>query len=114
MLQYNQSEFYSYDPKIDAGRKETLNASTALRRRYYMVQRAKDAQTVGLLAGTLGVADYLAVLVRQRLMLTSAIFARDMLGGACILLLQHACATNHNSRVGCHFHPDADIPLAHH
>ena len=60
--QYSQSEFYSYDPVKEVGRKETLNASKALRRRYYMVQVAKDAKTVGILAGTLGVADYLQVL----------------------------------------------------
>lgn len=62
MLQYSQSEFYSYDPVKNDARKETLNASKALRRRYYMVQVAKDAKTVGILAGTLGVADYLQVL----------------------------------------------------
>ena len=48
-----------YDPVKDIGRKETLNASKALRRRYYMVQVAKDAKTVGILAGTLGVVSLL-------------------------------------------------------
>jgi len=66
MMSYNKCQFYSYDPSTDIGRKETLNVNKALMKRYYMIQRAKDAQVVGIVVGTLGVADYLEVIERLK------------------------------------------------
>ncbi|KAJ7380295.1 Diphthamide biosynthesis protein 2 [Desmophyllum pertusum] len=66
MMSYNKCQFYSYDPCTNVGRKETLNVNKALMRRYYMIQRAKDAQVVGIVVGTLGVADYLKVIERMK------------------------------------------------
>ncbi|CAH3168330.1 unnamed protein product [Pocillopora meandrina] len=66
MMTYNKCQFYSYDPCTNIGRKETLNVNKALMKRYYMIQRAKDAQVVGIVVGTLGVADYLRVIERLK------------------------------------------------
>ncbi|KAL9979820.1 hypothetical protein ACROYT_G017537 [Oculina patagonica] len=66
MMSYNKCQFYSYDPCTKVGRKETLNVNKALMKRYYMIQRAKDAQVVGIVVGTLGVADYLRVIERMK------------------------------------------------
>ncbi|XP_007898034.1 2-(3-amino-3-carboxypropyl)histidine synthase subunit 2 isoform X2 [Callorhinchus milii] len=62
MMTWNQCSFCSFDPVKGVGRKETLNVNRALMKRYYMIERAKDAQVVGILVGTLGVADYLSVI----------------------------------------------------
>ncbi|XP_015278443.1 PREDICTED: diphthamide biosynthesis protein 2 [Gekko japonicus] len=62
MLSWNQSPFSSFNPKTGEGRRETLDVNRALRRRLYLVERARDAQVVGIVVGTLGVANYLSVL----------------------------------------------------
>ncbi|XP_062974739.1 2-(3-amino-3-carboxypropyl)histidine synthase subunit 2 isoform X2 [Elgaria multicarinata webbii] len=66
MLSWNQCSFSSFDPKTGQGRRETLDVNRALRRRLYLVERARDAQVVGIVVGTLGVADYLSVLQHLR------------------------------------------------
>lgn len=62
MLSWNQCPFSSFNPKTGEGRWETLDVNRALRRRLYLVERARDAQVVGIVVGTLGVANYLSVL----------------------------------------------------
>ncbi|KAH0618697.1 hypothetical protein JD844_018119 [Phrynosoma platyrhinos] len=66
MLSWNQCSFSSFNPKTGQGRWETLDVNRALRRRLYLVERARDAQVVGIVVGTLGVADYLSVLEHLR------------------------------------------------
>lgn len=72
MLTWNRCPFSSFDPSTGCGRRETLNVNRALQRRLYLVERARDAGVVGILAGTLGVAGYLAVLQRLRRLLHRA------------------------------------------
>ncbi|XP_029181638.2 2-(3-amino-3-carboxypropyl)histidine synthase subunit 2-like [Acropora millepora] len=72
MMSYNKCQFYSYDPCTNIGRQETLNVNKALMKRYYMIQRAKDAQVVGIVVGTLGVADYLQIIERLKKMIKLA------------------------------------------
>ncbi|XP_078417062.1 2-(3-amino-3-carboxypropyl)histidine synthase subunit 2 [Cetorhinus maximus] len=62
MMTWNQCSFCSFDPVKGVGRRETLNVNRALMKRYYMIERAKDAHVVGILVGTLGVADYLSTI----------------------------------------------------
>ncbi|XP_048395803.1 2-(3-amino-3-carboxypropyl)histidine synthase subunit 2 isoform X2 [Stegostoma tigrinum] len=62
MMTWNQCSFCSFDPVKGVGRQESLNVNRALMKRYYMIERAKDAQVVGILVGTLGVADYLSTI----------------------------------------------------
>ncbi|NXP82640.1 DPH2 synthase, partial [Ramphastos sulfuratus] len=72
MLTWNCCPFSSFDPATNCGRRETLNVNRALMRRLYLVERARDAQVVGILVGTLGVAGYLAVLQHLRELLHRA------------------------------------------
>ncbi|KAM4533522.1 2-(3-amino-3-carboxypropyl)histidine synthase subunit 2 isoform 1-T2 [Odontesthes bonariensis] len=62
MMTWNRSSFCSFDPVSMKGRVESLSVNRALMKRYYAIERAKDASVVGVLVGTLGVADYLAII----------------------------------------------------
>ncbi|KYO34850.1 diphthamide biosynthesis protein 2 [Alligator mississippiensis] len=58
MLSWNRCAFSSFDPATGRARRESLDVNRALRRRLYLVERARDARAVGILVGTLGVAGY--------------------------------------------------------
>ncbi|XP_037829014.1 2-(3-amino-3-carboxypropyl)histidine synthase subunit 2 isoform X1 [Kryptolebias marmoratus] len=62
MMAWNRCSFCSFDPVSLMGRAESVNVNRALMKRYYAIERAKDAGVVGILVGTLGVAEYLAVI----------------------------------------------------
>lgn len=72
MLNYNKCQFYSYNPFTRESRRETLNVNKALGRRYFLVQKAKEARTVGILIGTLGAAKYLDIIERLKHILKHA------------------------------------------
>lgn len=72
MLNYNKSQFYSYNPVGKQGRKESINVNKALGRRYFLVQKAKEARTVGILIGTLGAGDYMGIIDRLKHTLNQA------------------------------------------
>lgn len=62
MMHYRESEFYVYDPaeqQVAAGparvAQERSQGGKLLSRRYFLMQKARDANTVGIVAGTLGV-----------------------------------------------------------
>ncbi|EGD77116.1 hypothetical protein PTSG_07450 [Salpingoeca rosetta] len=69
MLYFSQSTFFTFDPATGAGRQETARVNRQLMKRYFLIQKAKDAGTVGLVVGTLGSADYKGVTDRLRTML---------------------------------------------
>ncbi|CAH2310541.1 2-(3-amino-3-carboxypropyl)histidine synthase subunit 2 [Pelobates cultripes] len=62
MLTWPRCPFFSYNPETAEGRKEGLNVNRALMKRFYLIEKARDAQVVGILVGTLGVSDYLSAL----------------------------------------------------
>lgn len=62
MMAWNRCSFTSFDPKTMTGRTESVNINRALMKRYYAIERAKDSSVVGILVGTLGVADYLTII----------------------------------------------------
>ncbi|NXI39873.1 DPH2 synthase, partial [Galbula dea] len=72
MLTWNCCPFSSFNPTTGCGRRETFNVNRALMRRLYLVERARDANVVGILVGTLGVVGYLAVLQHLRELLHQA------------------------------------------
>ncbi|XP_019386158.1 PREDICTED: diphthamide biosynthesis protein 2, partial [Crocodylus porosus] len=72
MLSWNRCPFSSFDPATGRARHETLDVNRALRRRLYLVERARDARAVGILVGTLGVAGYREALRHLRDMLRRA------------------------------------------
>uniref|UniRef100_G3NB55 2-(3-amino-3-carboxypropyl)histidine synthase subunit 2 n=1 Tax=Gasterosteus aculeatus aculeatus TaxID=481459 RepID=G3NB55_GASAC len=47
---------------LKEARTESVSINRALMKRYYAIERAKDASVVGILVGTLGVADYLSII----------------------------------------------------
>ncbi|XP_061569405.1 2-(3-amino-3-carboxypropyl)histidine synthase subunit 2 [Cololabis saira] len=62
MMTWNRCSFCSFDPVANKGRTESISVNRALMKRYYAIERAKDAGVVGILVGTLGVADYLSII----------------------------------------------------
>ncbi|MBN3302346.1 DPH2 synthase, partial [Amia calva] len=62
MMTFNQCSFCTFNPETDVGRLESVNINRALMKRYYLIERAKDANVVGILVGTLGMSDYLAII----------------------------------------------------
>lgn len=62
MMTWNRCSFCSFDPLTMTGRTESASVNRALMKRYYAVERAKDANVVGILVGTLGVANYLSII----------------------------------------------------
>ncbi|XP_076840859.1 2-(3-amino-3-carboxypropyl)histidine synthase subunit 2 [Brachyhypopomus gauderio] len=62
MMTWNRCAFCSYDPGTSLVRAESININKALMKRYYAIERAKDASVVGILVGTLGVASYLTII----------------------------------------------------
>uniref|UniRef100_A0A8C7XC75 2-(3-amino-3-carboxypropyl)histidine synthase subunit 2 n=1 Tax=Oryzias sinensis TaxID=183150 RepID=A0A8C7XC75_9TELE len=62
MMTWNRCSFCSFDPEKRKGRVESISINRALMKRYYAIEKAKDASVVGILVGTLGVADYLTII----------------------------------------------------
>ena len=72
LLNYSRCQFHSYNPVTMVSRKEGLNVNKALGKRYFLIQKAKEATTVGILMGTLGAADYLEIVQRIKAVLKHA------------------------------------------
>ena len=72
MFNFTKCSFYSYNPLTKLGRKESMNINKSLMKRYYMVEKAKDARIVGVLIGTLGVSNYLEMFNRLKVLLKKA------------------------------------------
>lgn len=62
MMSWNHCVFTSFNPETSTGRVESVQINKALMKRYYAIERAKDASVVGILVGTLGVANYLTII----------------------------------------------------
>ena len=66
MMTWNRCRFSTFQPATATGRAESLAVNRALMKRYYAIERAKDAGVVGILVGTLGVADYLVIIAQLK------------------------------------------------
>lgn len=66
IMTFNKCSFYMYNPLTFELRKECSNVNRMLMKRLYMVEKAKDANIIGIVIGTLGVADYLKVIERLK------------------------------------------------
>ncbi|KAG2225349.1 hypothetical protein INT45_005593 [Circinella minor] len=62
LMVHNKCQVYTYDPKKRQARKETVQVNKMLMKRYYLVQKAKDAETIGIVVGTLGVGSYMEII----------------------------------------------------
>ena len=72
IMTLSHCEFYSYNPSSRLLRKESVNVNRALMKRFYLVEKVKDARIVGIVAGTLGVSDYMSVIARLKTVLKTA------------------------------------------
>ncbi|KAI8995264.1 diphthamide biosynthesis protein [Trametes punicea] len=66
LLTHASYEVFSYDPEKRAARLESERTNKLLMRRYAVVQRARDADVIGILVGTLGVVNYLPLIAHLR------------------------------------------------
>lgn len=62
LMTLNRCKFVVYDPERRKLVPENINVNRALQKRYYLIERARDAHLVGILVGTLGVTGYLDVI----------------------------------------------------
>ncbi|TFK35796.1 putative diphthamide synthesis protein-domain-containing protein [Crucibulum laeve] len=69
LMTHASSSIYSYDPSSSSARLESSRTNRLLMRRYAVVQKARDADVVGILVGTLGVASYLPLITHLRRLL---------------------------------------------
>ncbi|ORX46325.1 diphthamide biosynthesis protein 2 [Hesseltinella vesiculosa] len=65
-------DVYSFDPSTNQGRQETVAVNRRLMKRYTMVQKAKDAMTIGIVVGTLGVASYMNIIEHLKKVIVAA------------------------------------------
>ncbi|CAK4077951.1 unnamed protein product [Aphanomyces euteiches] len=61
LLRAGETPCVSFNPHSNTVREESSSVNRTLKRRYFLVQKAKEAQIIGILMGTLGVASYLDV-----------------------------------------------------
>ncbi|XP_050213379.1 uncharacterized protein LOC126664845 [Mercurialis annua] len=72
VLTFNGCEIVRYDAKENYLVTDLSQQRRILKRRYYLVEKAKDANIVGILVGTLGVAGYLDMIHQMKDLITSA------------------------------------------
>ncbi|KAJ1900062.1 Diphthamide biosynthesis protein 2 [Kickxella alabastrina] len=63
---------FSYDAQTHSLREESATANRHLSRRYFAVQRAKDADVIGIVVGTVAATRYIAVLQQLKQMVKRA------------------------------------------
>ncbi|KAL6662146.1 hypothetical protein ACP70R_000005 [Stipagrostis hirtigluma subsp. patula] len=72
VLTFNRCEIVRYDATANQLSTDVSHLTKVLRRRYYLVEKAKDANIVGILVGTLGVAGYLNIIEQMKELIKAA------------------------------------------
>ncbi|XP_028791515.1 2-(3-amino-3-carboxypropyl)histidine synthase subunit 2 [Neltuma alba] len=72
VLTFNTCEIVRYDATENRMVTDLSQQRRILKRRYYLVERAKDANIIGILVGTLGVAGYLHMIHQMKELITGA------------------------------------------
>jgi diphthamide biosynthesis protein 2 len=72
IMTFSGCQFCTYNPETMIGRKETLNVNRMLGKRFRNMDMVKDANIIGIVAGTLGVADYLEIINRLKRIIKAA------------------------------------------
>ncbi|KAJ1391784.1 Diphthamide synthesis DHP2, eukaryote [Sesbania bispinosa] len=72
VLTFNTCEIVRYDATENQLVTDLSQQRRILKRRYYLVERARDANIVGILVGTLGVAGYLHIINQMMELITGA------------------------------------------
>uniref|UniRef100_A0ACD5X4G8 Uncharacterized protein n=1 Tax=Avena sativa TaxID=4498 RepID=A0ACD5X4G8_AVESA len=71
-LTFNKCDIVRYDTVANQWSRDVSHLMKILRRRYYLVEKAKDANIVGILVGTLGVAGYLHIIEQMKNLIKAA------------------------------------------
>ncbi|SCV69855.1 BQ2448_1249 [Microbotryum intermedium] len=71
LMTHGKCPVWSYDPGTREARLESSKTNRMLMRRYATVEKAKDADVIGILVGTLGVASYLPLIKHLRELIAS-------------------------------------------
>ncbi|GAA5844653.1 hypothetical protein JCM5353_001332 [Sporobolomyces roseus] len=71
LMTHGRCRIWSYDPTMRSSRLESARTNRMLMRRYALVEKAKDADVIGILVGTLGVAAYLPLITHLRQLIAS-------------------------------------------
>ncbi|CAH8269180.1 unnamed protein product [Arabidopsis lyrata] len=72
VLTFNGCDIVRYDAEEDSLVMEFYQQRRMLKRRYYLVEKAKDANIIGILVGTLGVAGYLHMIHHMQALISAA------------------------------------------
>ncbi|KAL6560616.1 hypothetical protein OROGR_004175 [Orobanche gracilis] len=72
VLTFNSCEIVRYDAREDCLITDLSQQKKVLRRRYYLFEKAKDANMIGILVGTLGAVGYLDMIHRMGELITKA------------------------------------------
>ncbi|KFK35174.1 hypothetical protein AALP_AA5G249400 [Arabis alpina] len=72
VLTFNGCDVVRYDVEEDSLVTEFTQQRRILKRRYYLVEKAKDANIIGILVGTLGVAGYLHMIHHMQALISAA------------------------------------------
>ncbi|KAL5574716.1 hypothetical protein UlMin_016415 [Ulmus minor] len=72
VLTFNGCEIVSYDATANCKVTDLSQQKRILKRGYYLVEKAKDANIVGILVGTLGVAGYLHMINQMKELISTA------------------------------------------
>jgi len=80
MMTHSTCEVYSYNPETKKGRLESAQVNRALMRRYFLVQKAKDADVIGIAVGTLGVGRLLLNVLRLIVLSAPTFFSMPRFG----------------------------------
>ncbi|CAL9063777.1 uncharacterized protein LOC103986835 isoform X1 [Musa acuminata AAA Group] len=72
VLTFNNCEIIRYDADERRLLEDTSCQRRILKRRYYLVEKAKDANIVGILVGTLGCAGYLSIIQQMKELIKGA------------------------------------------
>ncbi|KAJ8774766.1 hypothetical protein K2173_017212 [Erythroxylum novogranatense] len=72
VLTFNSCDIVRYDTKESHLVTDLSQQRRILKRRYYLVEKAKDANMVGILVGTLGAAGYLKMINRMKDLVAAA------------------------------------------
>ncbi|KAH0721156.1 hypothetical protein KY290_006074 [Solanum tuberosum] len=72
LMTYNACEIVRYDATEDNLVNDFSQQKRILKRRYFLIEKAKDASIIGILVGTLGVAGYLHMIHQMKDLITRA------------------------------------------
>ncbi|KAH7681260.1 Diphthamide synthesis DHP2 protein [Dioscorea alata] len=72
VLTFNSCEIVRYDAKEGKLLNDFSQQTRILKRRYFLVEKAKDANIVGIIVGTLGVAGYLHIIQQMKELIEKA------------------------------------------